>query len=733
MSPTRLPLDLGKLAWPAERLGEAVEWLARRAGLSTQPTQLSCAPPAAANPAALDCWLDAAALALGLEVEPIEGLYSEAKELARKAAPAILRVEAGPEIRFLAVLFGGHRAVTLLTPDLGLKRCPVDDLRAALCHPLEAPWLKGTQALLDQFSVVARRQPAASAVLLQQQLMGTRVKYGWLLRHSPGASLFRLARAARVPSRLVALLAAHGAQYLLWLFSWWLIGQAALQGRFDWGWLTAWALVLCSMLPFRLLVTWLQGWLSFRLGALLKQRLLLGALHLQPEEIRHQGAGQILACVIESEAVESLALSGGFLGVMAVMELAMAAVVMAAGPAAAWELGLLAACLTVALTLAWRYTRDRNWWTQARLELTHDFVERMVGHRTRLAQERRARWHEGEDAAVSGLQALARDMDGSARWLSAFVPRSWLLLGLAALTPAFALANTPSAELAVGLGGVLLAFRALQRLTGGLSALAGAAIAWKQIAPLFRAASRQLQSAEGATALLVGGPGSEVSKTGSPPAPSVADRNEKQEFAPLLEAHDLNFAYRDRGQPVLRDCSLTIHPGDRLILEGPSGGGKSTLASLLAGLRVPDSGLLLLRGLDRQTLGLSAWRRHVAAAPQFHENHVLTATFAFNLLMGRQWPPQPEDLLEAEALCCELGLADLLQRMPAGLLQPVGESGWQLSHGEKSRLYIARALLQGADLVVLDESFASLDPENLRRALTCVQAHARSLLVVAHP
>ena len=62
--------------------------------------------------------------------------------------------------------------------------------------------------------------------------------------------------------------------------------------------------------------------------------------------------------------------------------------------------------------------------------------------------------------------------------------------------------------------------------------------------------------------------------------------------------------------------------------------------------------------------------------------------------------------------------------MPAGLLQMVGESGWQLSHGEKSRLYIARALLQGAELVVLDESFAALDPESLRQALSLRPAPA---------
>ena len=69
-----------------------------------------------------------------------------------------------------------------------------------------------------------------------------------------------------------------------------------------------------------------------------------------------------------------------------------------------------------------------------------------------------------------------------------------------------------------------------------------------------------------------------------------------------------------------------------------------------------------------------------------------------------------------------------MERMPAGLLQMVGETGWQLSHGERSRLYIARALLQDAELVVLDESFAALDPENLQHALACV-VKARAIAV----
>lgn len=132
--------------------------------------------------------------------------------------------------------------------------------------------------------------------------------------------------------------------------------------------------------------------------------------------------------------------------------------------------------------------------------------------------------------------------------------------------------------------------------------------------------------------------------------------------------------------------------------------------------------------------GLSAaWRRRVASAPQFHENHVLQSSLAFNLLMGRRWPPSAANLAAADATCRELGLGELLGRMPAGLMEMVGETGWQLSHGEKSRVYLARALLQGADVLLLDESFGALDPETLGASLRAVLARAPTVLVIAHP
>jgi len=404
------------------------------------------------------------------------------------------------------------------------------------------------------------------------------------------------------------------------------------------------------------------------------------------------------------------------LGLVAGLELGLAAVVLSAGAMGGRQALLLLGWVGLTGLIGWRYVQRRRYWTAARLDLTHDLVERMVGHRTRLAQEAPAHWHDGEDQALARYLELARVMDHTAAWLMTLVPRGWLLLGLLGLAPAFLTGSDSSVALAVGLGGILLAHEAFKKLATGLWQVAGAAIAWQQAAPLFRAAARP----EVATPpTLVRAPGGGGVSAG--------------DAAPVLEAHDLVFRYRDRGEPVLRGCSLRVCPGDRLLLEGPSGGGKSTLAALLTGLRRPESGLMLLGGFDLQTLGGEGWRQRVVAAPQFHDNHVFAGTFAFNLLMGRRWPPRPEDIAEAEALCHELGLEELLERMPAGLLQIVGDTGWRLSHGEQSRLYLARALLQRADVVVLDESFAALDPETLRRALRCVLARAATLLVIAHP
>jgi ATP-binding cassette, subfamily B, bacterial len=709
--------DLDQLSWPVSRLGEALEALAHTSGLAPRAVEIPPPPHSLARDGTegLGRWIEATAGSLGLEAEPVDVPYAEVERLVQCAGPALLRLPGAGEPHFLALLSGRRRAVAILGPDRVIHWLRPDVICTALCHELEQLLVARVDQLLGEAKVPKQRQARARGAILHERLSPARLDGGWLLRLPPGASMWRQIRQTRLPRHLLVLIGAHTIQYLLVLLSWWLVGRGALEGRLDQGWLLAWALILLTTVPFRLLTIWSQGVLAVSAGGLLKQRLLYGALRLAPEEVRHQGAGQFLGRVLESQAVESLALSGGFLALVAGIELIIAAVVLGKGAGGTLHVLLFLGWVALALLLSWRSFRYRQRWTEARLGLTHDLVERMVGHRTRLAQEPREHWHNGEDQALERYFTLSRAMDGAAL-VQALVPGGWLIVGLLGLTPVFVSGSDVPAAFAVSLGGILLASRALGKLALSLSYFMGAAIAWKQVALFFQAGARPEVSGSPAFALALG-PRSHETANGQP----------------ILDARDLSFRYHERSEPILRVCSLQIGVGDRILLEGPSGGGKSTLASLLMGLRLPQSGLLLFQGLDWQTLGAEGWRRRVVGAPQFHENHVFTGTFAFNLLMGRRWPAQPEDVQQAEALCRELGLGDLLDRMPAGLLQTVGETGWQLSHGERSRLYIARALLQGTDLVVLDESLAALDPETFHRSLHCVLDRVSTLLVIAHP
>ena len=102
-------------------------------------------------------------------------------------------------------------------------------------------------------------------------------------------------------------------------------------------------------------ITRLQGWVAIGVGALLKQRLFFGSLRLDPDSLRHQGAGQLLGRVLESEAVEALALSGGFLALVALIEIVAAIFVLLVGAGGVLQSTLLLVWLLVAAAIAWKY------------------------------------------------------------------------------------------------------------------------------------------------------------------------------------------------------------------------------------------------------------------------------------------------------------------------------------------------------------------------------------------
>ncbi|MCX6044244.1 MAG: ABC transporter ATP-binding protein [Chloroflexi bacterium] len=714
-------LALDTLAWPAHQASEALLCLGQQSGLVATSAETPVLPTLnGVEFSLLSRWIETSALALGLEAEPIQTTYAEAATFVQSVGPALLRLpgaDASP--RFLALLRSQRGWAYLIAPNRTVQRVRNQVVEAALWTALVKPHSARLEPVLAQIKVPAQRQAQFQQAILGELLGTTTLAAGWLLRLAPSAPLNQQATQAQLLRTLGVLVGSYCGQLLLTLVAWWLIGRGALVGKFTWSWLLAWALVLLTTIPFQLLTTLTQRQLVLRVGELFKVRLLYGALQLQPEEIRHQGAGHFLGRVLAADQVEQLVLAGGFVSLLAVLQVGVAGVLLATtvgGGMSAWL--LLGWCL-VTLGLSWRYDQANATWTLTQRAMTNDLVERMVGHRTRLVQEDRRHWHDEEDGALERYAQLQAQVDQTASQLAS-IPRGWLVLGLAGFVYMLLATQPTATQLAIRLGSILFAYQALTSMTVGVRSLANVRSAWREVSTLFQAATRGQQA---------GGVGNE---------PVAVMRNaDKDNGQPLLHVQAVEFRYKrsdhEQGRRILEHCNLRINAGDRLLLAGPSGGGKSTLAALLAGLRSPSAGLLTLWGHEQQTVDMAAWRQRVVIVPQFHENYVLTGTLAFNLLLGRRWPPTPGDVSEAETLCRELGLGDLLDRMPAGLQQMVGESGWRLSHGERSRLYIARALLQEADLIILDESFGALDPENLQIALQCVRRRAPTLLVIAHP
>jgi len=665
------------------------------------------------DPASLGRWIESVAKRASLEAEEEHLPYRELRTAIKRAAPLVLRVADSAQPLFIVIVGSAGKTLVVVSRELKKVRLHWDVLRDFLFRRQRQALLPELERLLQYAGVSRRRRNSSLQLLLDECLTDARVAGCWTLRLPAGASIWRHVRAAGMPARFSRLIVSYAAAYLLWLLSWWVLGSSALQGRFDRGWIGMWALLLLTMVPLRLFATWMQGVTATGAGWVCRQKLLYETLRLNPDTMRCSGIGHFLGRALELEAIETVGFTGGVIGLVAVIELVAGGMVLTLGAAPALELLTLVGWSALVFALLLVYLLRRRQWTGHRLEMTHDLVERIVGHRTRIVQEAPERWHAGEDEALEAYFLVSRRMDRVAAILNALAARGLVLASLLALAPAVVSGSASTPSIAITLGGALIAGEAIRKIVGSFMQLADTLIAWQRVRLLLATDSESSERGEHWL-------------HASEPPPAAAPQQ-------LIELSDVQFQHLGRAEPVLERCQLSIFAGDKLLLEGSSGSGKSTLVALLAGLRSPGSGLLLLNGVDWQTLGLEGWRREIATAPQFHENHVFSETFAFNLLMGRHWPASAEQFLEAEDLCRQLGLGELLDRMPAGLMQMVGETGWQLSHGERSRLFIARALLQDAKMVVLDESFAALDPVNLRCCVQCALENSNTLLVVAHP
>jgi ATP-binding cassette, subfamily B, bacterial len=194
-----------------------------------------------------------------------------------------------------------------------------------------------------------------------------------------------------------------------------------------------------------------------------------------------------------------------------------------------------------------------------------------------------------------------------------------------------------------------------------------------------------------------------------------------------VDIDDVAFAYAS-GPDVLHDVSMTIAPGERIALVGPTGAGKSTLAKLIARFYDPRSGTVSFGGVDLRDATLASLRERIVVVPQ--EGFLFAGTVYDNIRLAR---PSATDA-EVHAAIANLGLEERFSSLPEGLDTEVRERGSRLSAGERQLVSLVRAALVDPALLVLDEATSNLDPgteQAVERAMESL-TEGRTTVVVAH-
>ena len=190
----------------------------------------------------------------------------------------------------------------------------------------------------------------------------------------------------------------------------------------------------------------------------------------------------------------------------------------------------------------------------------------------------------------------------------------------------------------------------------------------------------------------------------------------------------VTFTYPGADRPALEDVSFSVQPGQVVALVGPSGGGKTTAASLIPRFWDVDSGSVTVGGEDVRKLDSAALMGQVAFV--FQDTRLFKESLLENIRAARPDASREEVLAAAHAAQCD----DILEKLPQGLDTVVGARGVYLSGGEQQRIALARAILKDAPIVVLDEATAFMDPENEEKMNAAIAEviRGKTVLVIAH-
>jgi thiol reductant ABC exporter CydC subunit len=429
---------------------------------------------------------------------------------------------------------------------------------------------------------------------------------------------------------------------------------------------------------------------------------------LAPVQLEGYRSGELLGRMVgDVDGIQSLYVRGlappavGFVAGAASVVVA-AWILPAAGAVLAGGLILVGIAIPLLSAALVRATARRQ--GAARSELTADLVELLHGapelaayghEETALARVREA---DGVLARIGRRDALATGLGDSL---------SILVVGL---TVTGVLAVAISAHANGALNRVFIATLALLALAAFDGAL--------PVAPALRELSTALASAGRVLELTDRKPAVSDPPSPLPPPPDAA----------IVELAGVTARYGNADAPVLESFDLRLEPGRRVALVGPSGAGKTTVTNLLLRFLDPEKGRVTLAGRDLRDYQQEDVRSLFALAGQ--DAHLFNSTIRANLALAR--PDASE-----EALWDALGrarIADWVASLPDGLETLVGESGKEISGGQRQRLVLARALLREAPVLLLDEPTAHLDDANAEALVQDILAASdgRAVLLITH-
>jgi ATP-binding cassette subfamily B protein len=193
-----------------------------------------------------------------------------------------------------------------------------------------------------------------------------------------------------------------------------------------------------------------------------------------------------------------------------------------------------------------------------------------------------------------------------------------------------------------------------------------------------------------------------------------------------LRADNITFAYEHRN--IINGISLTIPQKTTTAIVGPSGGGKTTLTSLLSRFWDVDSGTVTLGGTDVRRYSMDSLMKNFSFV--FQRVYLFEDTIANNIRFGQPQASMEKVIEAAKKACCH----DFIMQLPNGYDTVIGEGGASLSGGEKQRISIARAIMKDAPIIVLDEATANVDPENEADLIGAIDAltKEKTIIMIAH-